>query len=61
MKLHLFNSHGFHLGNSIPKTGFLSNAKLKTTKPTVNNKLVLKKLSPLHWFDGIWDDLNFKM
>ncbi|WP_310554956.1 hypothetical protein [Flavobacterium sp.] len=61
MKLHLHFSHGFHFGHSIPKTGFLSNDKLKTTKPTVNNKLVLNKLQPSHWFDGIWDDLNFKM
>lgn len=61
MKLHFIITQGFHFGHLSSKTSFLSNKNLKITKPPVIKKLFFKKLLPSHWFDGVWDDLNFKM
>ena len=68
MKLHLNIAHTFHLRHLNPKVIVFSNSfseseVLKTTNTTSikNPKLNIKKLSPLHWFDGVWDNLDYKM
>lgn len=68
MKLNLNIAHTFHLSHLNPKVIVFSNSfsetgVLKTTNTTLikKGKLNIKKLSPLHWFDGVWDNLDYKM
>jgi hypothetical protein len=66
MKLHLNYTQSFQFGNSLPKTTIFSNiikerqGKL-TVKKSFKNKVgrFINKLSPQHWYDGVWDDLHF--
>ncbi|WP_310381403.1 hypothetical protein [Flavobacterium sp.] len=66
MKLHLNYTQSFQLGNNVPETPIYSNIipeiqDKATAKKSVHTKAkrFLNKLSPLHWYDGVWDDLNF--
>ena len=66
MKLQLNYSQSFLLGNTVPETSIYTNVIPEiqdnaTAKKSVNTKAkrFLNKLSPLHWYDGVWDDLNF--
>jgi hypothetical protein len=66
MKLHLLLPHNFHFGYSVPKVSVFSNYELEILKPTNKNslkkiKIDLNKLSPLHWYDGVWENLDYKI
>lgn len=58
--------HGFNFGDLIPKTRnhYLSQSKVENSEIKISLKKLksnLKKLTPLHWYDGVWDDLDYKM
>ncbi|WP_395052665.1 hypothetical protein [Flavobacterium sp.] len=67
MRLHLNFPLLFNFENSIPKeTIICSSSIIKSPKKSfrkaikkINNFFI--KLSPLHWYDGVWDDLEYKM
>lgn len=64
MKLHLHLPQSLLFGTATSKLGFMSNAVAPNAikKNTVGKKNTkFNKLLPQHWFDGVWDDLNFKM
>lgn len=68
MKLYLNFSHGLHFGHFLPKVSLQSNSIAAIEASKKSNKISLKKvkadlnkLSPTHWYDGVWDDLDFKM
>lgn len=66
MKLQLNYSQSFQLGNTIPETSIYTNVipeiqDKKIIKKSIPSKAkqFISKLSPIHWYDGVWDDLNF--
>lgn len=66
MKLNLNYIQSFQLGNTVSETTIYSNIVPEildkaTSKKSVitRTKRFLYKLSPLHWYDGVWEDLNF--
>lgn len=68
MKLHLNYTQSFQMGSTIPKTTIYSNSipqlqdeKIAKKSLGTKAKRFITKLSPLHWYDGVWDDLDFKM
>ncbi len=68
MKLHLNFPHSFHFGHSVQKSMLYSNSTLNIEVPEISNKISLKKmkanfkkLTPKHWYDGVWNDLDYKM
>jgi len=68
MKLHLNYTQSFRRESTVPKTIIYSNLiqeiqDEKIAKKTINYKAkrFINKLSPLHWYNGIWDDLDFKL
>ena len=66
MRLHLNLPINFHLGNSSPKVAVIFNSAIQTSKkplivPIKKMKVSLRKLSPFHWYDGVWNDLDYKM
>lgn len=66
MKLHLHLPKTLLLGSSTPKLGFmpktvLQNFITQNKNLTTKNSFKLNKLLPQHWFDGVWDNLDYKM
>jgi len=68
MKIQLNNAQSFHLGNTVPETSVFSNLIpeiLDKTIEKISNKTKIKRvitrLSPFHWYDGVWDDLKFDL
>ena len=66
MKLHLNLSHPFHFGHQISKTAVYSNHESKIEQPTVKFsikkvKTDFNKLKPNHWYDGVWENLDYKI
>lgn len=66
MKLQLHLPHNFHFGHAVPKVSVFSNYELEILKPAHKTsikkiKTDINKLSPLHWYDGIWENLDYKM
>ena len=68
MKSHLNYTQSLDRGNTVPKTIIYSNLipelqDEKIAKKTINYKAkrFINKLSPIHWFDGVWDDLDFRL
>lgn len=68
MKLHLNYTQSFQLGNTVSETAIYSNLIPEIQANTIKRKSIpakakqfMKKLSPLHWYDGVWDDLNFEV
>lgn len=68
MKLHLNFPHSFHFGHLVPKSMLYSNSTLNIEVPEISNKIWIKKmkanfkkLTPTHWYDGVWNDLDYKM
>jgi len=66
MKLHLNYTQSFQIGSIVPKITIYSNLlpevqDEKIAKKSFNTKAkrFITKLSPLHWYDGVWDDLDF--
>jgi hypothetical protein len=35
------------------------NMKIESSKK--NKKSIINKLSPTHWYDGVWENLDYKM
>lgn len=65
MKLHLNYTQSFRFGNSIPKATIYSNTIPERQGETIVKKSIFRKvkqfitkLSPTHWYDGVWDDLH---
>ena len=68
MKLHLNYTQSFQIGNVVPETTIYSNVipeiQDKTIEKVSNKtkiKRVITRLSPFHWYDGVWDDLDFDL
>jgi hypothetical protein len=68
MKIELNNAQSFHLGNTVPETVIFSNLIPEILDKTIEKisiktkiKRVINRLSPFHWYDGVWDDLNFDL
>jgi hypothetical protein len=68
MKIELNNTQSFHLGNTVPETVIFSNVIPEILDITIKKisyrtkiKRFITKLSPFHWYDGVWDDLNFDL
>lgn len=66
MKLHLNYTQSFQLGNTIPETSIytkvipeIQDKKIVIKSIPTKAKKFITKLSPFHWYDGVWEDLNF--
>ncbi len=68
MKFQIHFSHPFHLGLLRPKVAAYATSAFDSDISKTPNKISLKKMKsninkllPLHWYDGVWDNLDFKM
>lgn len=61
MKLHINFSNSLNIENRIIKGIHFSYSKLLFKNKILKTKLTIQKLYPQHWFDGIWDDLDYKL
>ena len=61
MKLQLHLPHNFHFQISSIKDFHFSEIKSNFKKQLSKTKSNVNKLKPNHWYDGVWENLDYKM
>ncbi len=61
MKLQLHLPHNFQVQISFIKDFHFTDVKSNFKKQFTKTKTNVNKLSPNHWYDGVWENLDYKI